>query len=91
MNKIYPKIEYGLGICLFNQKGKRYINASSGSSSVSNIGYGRTDVADIICDQVGKITVLPTHAFSSELVESYLEKLVDSAPAGFKKDWTVIA
>lgn len=91
MNKIYPKIQYGKGVYLIDQNGKRYIDASSGSSSVSNIGHGRTEIADVIYDQVCKITVLPTHAFNSEIVETYLQKLVDFAPSGFTKAWTVMS
>ena len=91
MSKVYPKIQYGKGIYLFDQNGKRYIDASAGSSSVSNIGHGRTEIADVIHEQVSKIAVLPTHAFSSEVVESYLNKLVDFAPAGFIKAWTVMS
>jgi adenosylmethionine-8-amino-7-oxononanoate aminotransferase len=91
MSKVYPKIEYGKGIYLFDQNGKRYIDASAGSSSVSNIGHGRTEIADVIYDQVCKVAILPTHASSSEVVESYLDKLVDFAPTGFKKAWTVMS
>lgn len=91
MNKIYPKIEYGKGIYLFDQNGKKYIDASAGSCAVSNIGHGRTEIADIIHDQVCKVGVLPTHAFSSEIVESYMKNLVEFAPSGFKKAWTVMS
>lgn len=91
MKKDYPRIEYGQGIYIYDQKGKRYLDASAGSSSVSNIGHGRTEIADVIHNQVCKVAVLPTHAFSSEIVESYLQKLVDFAPSGFKKAWTVMS
>ncbi len=91
MNKVYPKIEYGRGVYLFDKNGKRYLDASSGSSSVSNVGHGRVEIADVMYDQVSKISVLPTHAFSSEIMEIYLQKLVDFAPTGFKKAWTVMS
>lgn len=91
MDKYYPKIQYGKGIYLFDEKGKRYLDASAGSSSVANIGHGRKDIADQIQEQVSKISVLPTHAFSSEVVENYLDNLVKFAPAGFKKAWTVMS
>lgn len=91
MNKNYPKIQYGKGIYLFDEKGKRYLDGSGGSSSVANIGHGRQEIVDVISEQVSKISVLPTHAFSSEVVENYLDELVDFAPAGFKKAWTVMS
>lgn len=91
MNKYYPKIQYGKGIYLFDETGKKYLDGSAGSSSVSNIGHGRKEVVDVISKQVSKISVLPTHAFSSEIVENYLEELVAFAPAGFKKAWTAMS
>ncbi len=91
MNKTYPKIEFGKGVYLFEKNGKRYLDASSGSSSVSNIGHGRTEIAEAMYEQVCKVSVLPTHAFSSEMVENYLQKLVNFAPQGFQKAWTVMS
>ncbi|WP_426094744.1 aspartate aminotransferase family protein [Flavobacterium sp. DSR2-3-3] len=91
MNKVYPKIEYGKGVYIYDQSGKKYLDASSGSSAVSNIGHGRSEIADVIYQQVSKISVLPTHAFNSEVVENYLDRLVSFAPAGFSKAWTVMS
>ncbi len=91
MNKVYPKIDYGKGVYVYDQNGKKYLDASSGSSAVSNIGHGRTEIADVIHQQVSKISVLPTHAFNSDVVESYLDRLVSFAPAGFSKAWTVMS
>jgi adenosylmethionine-8-amino-7-oxononanoate aminotransferase len=91
MNKTYPKIQYGKGIYLFDSNGKRYLDGSSGSSSVSGIGHGRQELVDTISKQVSNVSVLPTHAFSSEVVENYLDRLVAFAPEGFKKAWTVMS
>nr|WP_198999908.1 aminotransferase class III-fold pyridoxal phosphate-dependent enzyme [Flavobacterium sp. ASV13] len=91
MNKNYPKIQYGKGIYLFDVNGKRYLDGSSGSSSVSNIGHGRPEVVEAISEQISKISVLPTHAFNSEIVENYLQRLVDFAPKGYNKAWTVMS
>lgn len=91
MSKTYPKIQYGKGIYLFDENGKRYLDGSAGSSSVANIGHGRQEVADAVSQQIARVSVLPTHAFSSEVVENYLDRLVDFAPAGFQKAWTVMS
>lgn len=69
MKKTYPKISYGKGPYLFDEEGKKYLDASSGSAAVSNIGHGITEIAQIIKEQTEKISVLPTHAFSSTVVE----------------------
>ncbi|MDC8004724.1 aminotransferase class III-fold pyridoxal phosphate-dependent enzyme [Aureisphaera galaxeae] len=89
MEKTYPKISHGEGSYLYDESGKRYLDASSGSAAVSNIGHGNAAIADILKDQALKASVLPTHAFSASVVENYLEKLVRFAPKGFKRAWTV--
>lgn len=91
MNKQYAKIQYGKGVYLYDEQGKRYLDGSSGSSAVSNLGHGRQEIADVISQQVSKIAVLPTHAFNSDIVENYLQRLVDFAPEGFVKSWTVMS
>ena len=88
MNKVYSKIAYGKGVFIFDESGKRYLDASSGAAAVSNIGHGRIEIAEVLREQASKITILPTHTFSAEIVESYLERLVGFAPEGFQKAWT---
>ncbi|MCH2195463.1 aspartate aminotransferase family protein [Kordia sp.] len=91
MTRSYQKITHGKGVYLYDTNGKRYLDASSGSSSVSNIGHGREEMVEIMADQVSKITVLPTHAFNSDVVEGYLQRLTEFAPEGFTKAWTVMS
>jgi adenosylmethionine-8-amino-7-oxononanoate aminotransferase len=91
MGRFYPKIDRGEGVYLFDQSGKKYLDASSGAAAVANIGHGRIEMANVIQGQIAKISVLPTHMFSSEIVESYLERLVDFVPGGFDKAWTVMS
>ncbi|MFT5822318.1 MAG: adenosylmethionine-8-amino-7-oxononanoate aminotransferase [Crocinitomix sp.] len=88
MSKTYSKIDYGKGIYLYDQLGKRYLDGSSGSAAVANIGHGRQEIAEVLREQASKVSILPTHAFSAEIVETYLEKLTDFAPEGFNKAWT---
>lgn len=91
MNKIYPKITHGKGPYIYDENGKKYLDASSGSSSVSNIGHGIKEIGRVIKNQTDKISVLPTHVFTSKIVEEYLEELVTFAPKGFIKAWTVMS
>ena len=64
MGRTYAKIDYGKGVYLYDQHGKKYLDASSGAAAVANIGHGRTEMADVIQEQVSKVSVLPTHMFS---------------------------
>lgn len=87
--KEYPKITHGEGVYLFAEDGKKYIDASAGSAAVANIGHGITELSNIIKEQAERVTVLPTHYFSSDVLEDYLDELVAFAPPGFSKAWTV--
>lgn len=90
-DKDYPRLTHGQGVHVYDKTGKKYIDASAGSAAVTNLGYGLTAIADIIRDQTERIAVLPAHAFSSEVTELYLQKLVRFAPPGFKRAWTVMS
>lgn len=89
--KKYPKIKYGKGEFIYDENGKRYLDASAGSCSVSNLGHGRKDIGEVMIKQINEITVLPTHAFSSEIVESYLDDLVEFCSYDFSKAWTAMS
>jgi adenosylmethionine-8-amino-7-oxononanoate aminotransferase len=90
-DKNYPKIAYGKGVYLYDEEGREYIDASGGSAAVSNLGHGNREVGEIIRRQMEKISILPTHAFNSAVVEEYLQQLADFAPEGFSRAWTVMS
>jgi adenosylmethionine-8-amino-7-oxononanoate aminotransferase len=89
MDHDYPVISHGEGVYLYDEHGKKYLDGSSGSAAVSNLGHGITELVDAMTQQASKITVTPTHAFNSRQTETYLQKLVDFAPEGMVKAWTV--
>ncbi|MGB8192956.1 MAG: aminotransferase class III-fold pyridoxal phosphate-dependent enzyme [Chitinophagaceae bacterium] len=91
MDKTYPRISHGKGVYLYDENGKEYLDASSGSAAVSNIGHGLEAIGEVMKVQAAKVSVLPTHAFSSSIVEDYLRQLVDFAPKGFARAWTVMS
>ncbi|MFN8397016.1 MAG: aminotransferase class III-fold pyridoxal phosphate-dependent enzyme [Bacteroidia bacterium] len=83
----YPRVSYGEGAYLFDESGKKYLDASSGSAGVANLGHGNREVAEVIAAQVARVAVTPTHAFASAVVEEYLHDLVAFAPEGCSKAW----
>lgn len=89
MDKQYPKITHGKGIYLFDETGKKYIDASSGAAAVANLGHGIEEIVSVMAAQAGRVSVTPTHAFNSGVVETYLADLVAFAPQGFSRAWTV--
>jgi adenosylmethionine-8-amino-7-oxononanoate aminotransferase len=87
--KDYPRIVYGEGVYLYDEDGNRYIDVSGGSAAVSSIGHGNREIADILYAQACKVSILPTHYFSSPVVEKYMKRLVAFCPPGFTRAWTV--
>jgi len=88
-DETFSKITHGKGVYVYDETGKEYIDASAGSAAVSNLGHGIEQIAEILYEQTKKAAVLPTHAFSSEIVETYFNKLIDFCPPGFERAWTV--
>ncbi|WP_220101234.1 aminotransferase family protein [Chitinophaga oryzae] len=91
LDKQYARLTHGKGVYVFDETGKRYLDGASGSAAVSNIGYGIPEIGEIFREQSAKIVVTPAHGFSSPVVEAYLDKLVQFAPEGFKRAWTVMS
>lgn len=85
----YPLVSHGEGPYLYDEKGRKYLDASSGSAGVANLGHGNREVAEVIAKQVSKVAVTPTHAFASRVVEDYLHDLIAFAPEGSSKAWLV--
>jgi adenosylmethionine-8-amino-7-oxononanoate aminotransferase len=90
MSKNYPRITHGKGSYIFDNTGKRYLDASSGAAAVSNLGHGISEIGEIIKEQVNLISVLPTHEFSSQIVEDYLQDLTGFS-SNFSHAWTTMS
>src|SRR5690554_5252903 len=89
LEKDYPRITHGKGVFLYDENGRKYLDASAGTCAVANLGHGIEEIGEILKEQVNKVAVHPAHLFSSDIVEEYLKMLTDFAPAGFNKAWTV--
>ena len=50
-------VDRGEGSCVFDADGRRYVDATA-SLWYSNVGYGRTEIADAVADQLARL-----HAF----------------------------
>ena len=72
LNRIYPTLVRGEGIYLFDDEGNRYIDGSGGSAAVTAIGHGVPEVVNALAEQAARLAYAPTHAFTTEAVESAL-------------------
>ncbi len=77
----YPVAVRGAGIYLFDQAGKRYIDASGGAA-VSCLGHGHPRVIEALKRQADRLSYAHTSFFTSEPAEALAEHLVARAPAG---------
>jgi len=66
----------GKGMRVWDQKGKEYLDAVSGGVWTVNVGYGRTEIADAVRDQLVKVNYfagsagsIPGALFAERLIE----------------------
>lgn len=89
LTKKNPLFTRGEGIYLFDSEDKQYIDGSSGSSLVCNIGHGVKEVAAVMTPQAEILAYNPTHcSYSSQYIEM-AEKLVRFTPDGLNMVFAV--
>ena len=76
----YPIAVRGEGVYLYDQKGKRYLDASGGAA-VSCLGHGHPMVVDAIKKQVEQMAYAHTAFFTNEPQEQLANRLADRFPA----------
>ena len=75
----YPLVKKGEGIYLYDEQGKKYIDASGGAAVV-NVGHGIKEIAEIISNQIQKIGYLNGMQFTHYPVEKLSEQISDILP-----------
>lgn len=86
----YPAIVRTEGIYLWDTDGKRYIDGSGGSSVVTSIGHGVTEVPEAMAEQARAFSFYPAHAFSNAKLLELCDLVADIAPGelrGHCKIW----
>ena len=86
LNQALPRIVRGEGVYLFDESGKRYLDACGGAM-VCNIGHGVPEVADAIAGQSRKISYVNGTAFTNEPVEELADFLASKAPTGVDRSY----
>lgn len=79
-----PFLDYGEGIYLFDQSGKRYIDGSSGAM-VSNIGHSNPRVLSAMKAQMDKATFGYRLHFRTDASEKLAAKTASLMPAGLDR------
>ncbi len=77
--KELPLAVAGEGVYLFDDSGKKYLDASGGAA-VSCLGHGDPDIIDAIKAQLDTLAFAHTGFFTSEPTEALADLLVEEAP-----------
>ena len=84
MHKSYIPIVRGEGMYLFDDKGNKYIDASSGQILVS-LGNGNNEMAEILGKQAAELSFLNREVGTSPILEEAAEKLCKTTGEVFDK------
>jgi hypothetical protein len=79
MGHARPRLTHSEGIYLFDEAGKRYIDASGGPVLV-NIGYGVPEVIQAMTEQATLAPYLHATMFTSQALEDYSAALAEVTP-----------
>lgn len=79
MSRQRPRLSHGEGVYLFDDEGKRYLDASGGPLVV-NVGHGRKEVADAIARQASAVGYAHGMMFTTSALEEYCEELASVVP-----------
>ncbi|MED4204088.1 aspartate aminotransferase family protein [Neobacillus mesonae] len=79
LDDVYPVIDYGKGVYLFDMDGKKYLDAASGAVT-ANIGHGEPEIIEAMNQQARRVSFVYRSQFTSEAAESLAKKIADMTP-----------
>ncbi len=79
-----PVIDYGEGIYLYDKDGKRYIDGSSGTSVVVNLGHGVHSIINAMAEQAHRVAFASPHIFTNEPMLELGHMIQERAPGEMK-------
>jgi len=80
----YPLITRGEGVYLYDEEGKRYLDASGGAIVV-NVGHGQKEIVRQAQAQMEEVSYVHGTQFTSRSMEEYAEALAGVLPPGLDK------
>lgn len=78
-DRIYPTITHGERIYIYDDNGRKYIDAIGGIHVVS-IGHGVVEIADAVHKQMSKIAFVDRRQFLNEPVKELAQVVTDMSP-----------
>jgi hypothetical protein len=83
LNRKYPRAVAARGSYIFDDQGKRYLDASGGAVVV-NIGHGVREIADAIASQAAQLAYVNGTQFTNTPVEELAAELAEVLPGTLK-------
>ncbi|MGQ9640429.1 MAG: aminotransferase class III-fold pyridoxal phosphate-dependent enzyme [Candidatus Bathyarchaeia archaeon] len=77
------RIVRGEDVYIYDEYGKKYLDASGGSNASVPIGHQNRSVIEAMLEQARRVTFVPMHVFSNEPAELLAEQLLKVSPTGF--------
>lgn len=75
-----PTVVRGEGIYLYDDMGRRFIDAAGGVGCVTAIGHGVAEVVDAVARQMQTLAFLPWTQFQAPIVRELAERIAEIAP-----------
>ena len=82
LNGDLPTIMRAEGIYLYDDAGRRLIDAAGGVGAVTSIGHAVPEVIEAIAAQLGTVAFVPWTQFQSEPAERFAEAVAETTPPG---------
>ncbi len=79
LGAVYPVVDHGKGVWLFDTEGRSYLDAASGAMT-ANIGHGVPEIASAIDAQLRKVAFTYRTQFTSLPAEELATRLTELAP-----------
>ncbi len=86
LNRELPLIVRGEGVYLYDDSGKRYLDACGGAM-VASVGHGVKEIAGAIGDQAATLGYVNGTMFTNEPVERLADELARLAPPGIRRTY----
>jgi adenosylmethionine-8-amino-7-oxononanoate aminotransferase len=88
LDKTFVTAVRGEGVYLYDQEGKRYLDACGGALVV-NLGHGRKDLARAMADQAERVAYVHGSQFTTDAIEDWAARLKTHLPRELVKLYLV--
>lgn len=81
-----PTAVRGEGLFLFDEQGRRYVDACGGAA-VSCLGHGHPEVVAAVAEQTSRLEFVHTGFFTTDVAEELAASIADQSPGNLDRVW----